>query len=138
MNEHRGLWCGKDVAFGEWVEGDLVCDKYFDGSMSYCIFERDFDNSNTYTVDPSTLGECTGLTDKNGKLIFEGHIVKYSSRYKQCVGEILFSGNQCRFIMRLGSGQVFEVARKYANCYEIIGNIHDNPELLQKGVAVNE
>lgn len=138
MNEHRGLWRGKDVAFGEWVEGDLLCDKFFDGSMNYCIFERDFDNSNSYTVDPSTLGECTGLTDKNGKLIFEGHIVKYSSRYKQCVGEILFSGNQCRFIMRLGSGQVFEVARKYANCYEIIGNIHDNPELLQKGVVVNE
>lgn len=41
MNEHRGLWRGKDVAFGEWVEGDFVCDKYFDGSMSYCIFERD-------------------------------------------------------------------------------------------------
>lgn len=134
MNECRGLWRGKRVDNGEWGYGDLICSRYSEKSYSYSISGRRYTDF-CVDVDPSTLGECTGLCDKNGKHIFEGDIVKYSSRYKQCVGEILFSGNQCRFIMRLGSGQVFEVARKYANCYEIIGNIHDNPELLQKGAA---
>lgn len=138
MNEHRGLWCGKRLDNGEWVEGYLSKSrnaKEKPAFLKYCIDHEETGLMMSYIVAPETLGECTGLRDKNKKLIFEGHIVKYSSRYKQCVGEILFSGNQCRFIMRLGSGQVFEVARKYANCYEIIGNIHDNPELLQKGAA---
>lgn len=136
MNETRGLWRGKDVAFGEWVEGDLVCDKFFDGSMNYCIFERDFDNSKSYTIDPSTLGECTGLSDKNGKLIFEGDILGFdgaSGNYD------LVEYHNGVFGVRIkpeGGDEnysccEFPLWEELSTCVpaEVIGNIHDNPEL---------
>ena len=68
MNETRGLWHGKRIDNGEWVEGYYVSN----GEDLHYIITDEFVQ---HLVDPSTLGECTGLTDKNGKLIFEGDIV---------------------------------------------------------------
>lgn len=166
INDTRGLWRGKRIDNGEWVKGDLVCDKYFDGSMGYFIFERDFDNSKSYTIDSSTLGECTGLRDKNGKLIFEGDIVQYNafyyfscksvvkiSNYKQDGSDGEYEPTECYgmfvevdsfacpdwgenefnlFPEYLMQQNLLEVA---SEC-EIIGNIHDNPNLL-KGAEIN-
>lgn len=137
MNEHRGLWRGKDVAFGEWVEGDLLCDKFFDGSMNYCIFERDFDNSKSYTIDPETLGECTGLRDKNGKLIFEGDILKaiwqHLGNADTVIGIVKY--NNAAFFLETDDHYLFFEDNIFSDNCDAIGNIHDNPELLQEGAA---
>lgn len=108
------------------------------------VIERDFDNSNTYTVDPSTLGECTGLRDKNGKLIFEGGIIAYED---ETPGQYEYHDSLFinRGIIKFGDGQFYFTNSIAAtmndllnsgilDC-EVIGNIHDNPELLQKGAA---
>ncbi|MBD5112660.1 MAG: hypothetical protein HDT42_09065 [Ruminococcaceae bacterium] len=130
MNETRGLWRGKvtdEVPYehnGEWVQGDLICSKYPDGSIDCSVCAREVGELKGYLVDPSTLGECTGLRDKNGKLIFEGDVVKH----KADVFEIKYSDEQARFLAVLANGVFNPVAIK--NC-EIIGNIHDNPELLK-------
>ena len=102
---------------GDWVFGDLVRIK--DGektsTMIYGFGE----------VDPSTVGQYTGLTDKNGKKIFEGDILKF--------GDFVYSIEWKED--RLGYGYAERADRMLeqdgGHC-TIIGNIHENPELLER------
>lgn len=109
----------------KWIEGDL-----FHGYNGYVGITKKLLGSKTWQVEPETVGQYTGLTDKNGKKIFEGDIVD--------VNNALLSG---RFWVEYGmSGGAFIVKdkgdRRYflggCNC-TVIGNIYDNPELLKLG-----
>jgi uncharacterized phage protein (TIGR01671 family) len=81
-------------------------------------------------VIPETIGQYTGLTDKNGKKIFEGDIVLYG--FTPCV--VKFDTDNARFML-------YENGKYLKNGFnvdtmklkEVIGNIHDNPELLKGG-----
>lgn len=89
-----------------------------------------------YPIDIETLGQYTGLTDKNGKRIFEGDIVKFTdddgdySNY-----EVYFDNNLMAFMTKelLCGGGICDMSKweKWREMYEVIGNIHDNPELLE-------
>ena len=88
-----------------------------------------------YEVDPETVGECTGLRDKNCKLIFEGDIIKIPDDFDEFgmnAGEI-YQVYFCCGGFRLKPK--YSKARGYwledDKTVEIIGNIHDNPELLK-------
>lgn len=131
MREHIGLFRGKRLSNGKWMQGNLL--QYSDGTCCIC---HAVSRVNHYKVVSSTVGECTGLKDKNGKLIFEGDIIK------SWLGKILtVEFGQYYDEEEMHSGCGWYVTGEYGTLsfderwggHEIIGNIHDNPELLKGG-----
>ena len=93
-----------------------------------------------FEVIPKTVGQYTGLTDKNGKNIFEGDIIKYKNTdgikfngvALTVIGKVVYNEKNVSFAI---SGKD-EIGAKHYDYFpikniEVIGNIHDNPELLK-------
>jgi uncharacterized phage protein (TIGR01671 family) len=112
-----------------WVYGDLL--HYTDGTVEI-VEEKTQIRSFNYTVDPESVGEFTGLLDKNGKEIYEGDILK--STYRS--GEVKFG--ECYINYQEYSAYGFYTNDEYQEIiieggrFEIIGNIYENPELLNQ------
>lgn len=118
------LFRGKTQEHTRWIYGDLnhyMCD---DG-----VFIAENGHS-MHRVLKETVGQYTGLTDKNGNKVFEGDIVKLYLIDGIEKGVIKFNDIMCRFMFFTKDGNYgFD-----NDCiFEIIGNIHDNPELLKEG-----
>jgi len=126
---------GKKLDKDEWVYGYLVhIGKYYsplNESSCYIVTGVQID-SHTW-VDPETVGQSTGLKDKNGKEIWEGDIV---SRGEYYFGDCLEpAGNDdvsfddgCFF----GGNGELDSANIHNKNIEVIGNIHSNPELMEE------
>ena len=113
---------------GEWVQGDLLHEGY---DYDVAIWERE--TKLVTEVIPETVGQYTGLTDKNGKKIFEGDIVTsayYLEKDKTKNSIIEYGEWNCSCC----NGVFGWVSNGYADFRDdviiVIGNIHDNPELL--------
>ena len=111
---------GKRVDNGKWVEGNYSID------VSGRADILPIDNLVFFEVIPETVGQFTGLTDKNGNRIFEGDIVKHEGK----IYEMKYLEKYARFAPT-NKSTVFMVCA--FNHLEVVGNIHDNPELLNKG-----
>lgn len=130
------LFKAKRIDNREWVEGYPV--KYPSGKVE--IFKECGEPPDILLqceVDPETLCQCTGLKDKNGKRIWENDIVKYTDEItnKLCIDLIKYDENQASFIRMhesvMGS-QYLSINKFVSKMAEVIGNIFDNPELLEQ------
>jgi uncharacterized phage protein (TIGR01671 family) len=113
----------------EWVEGFYV--NQFGAHEIYCLDDSDY---KTRHVDPSTVGQYTGLTDKNGNKIFEGDIVKYTSDSERIMHEVVFeTRNGCAYYgIVISEVETWGFGNEVpSSLFEVIGNIHDDPELLE-------
>ncbi len=118
------LFRGKMIANGKWSEGNLLVTK------QGCCITPDATVLGSYgAVDPETVGQYTGLTDKNGTKIFEGDIVKYGDTVHNVVFEqrngTAYFGLVYSTLETLSFGYYQDLKQ-----IEVIGNIYDNPELL--------
>ena len=113
------LFRGKRLDNGEWVSGTMY---RIARDLNPFIMEED-KHGCSYPVDEETVGQYTGLNDKHGKRIFEGDILS------------LRTGRT--HVVRFEDGAfVLEntaIPMRFAIKFEVIGNIHDNPELLKGG-----
>lgn len=136
------LFRGKQTDKDKWIYGMPVKGTVNDES-TMLIIDRTFDCGEyackgcEYTpVIPETVGQYTGLTDKNGKKIFEGDIVK--DEQVQLFGKVVYATSQDGFDGTSGFmvDDIDDGMQNYNGFWhlvEIIGNIHDNPELLKGG-----
>ena len=147
MND-RYLFRAKRIDNGEFVIGSLVLSDDADEEYKAIIipsvnsnmftresYNEDLGFENWYKVDPSTICQCTGLKDKNGKTIWENDVVGFWDAYStenghaemDCMGKVVWDDETISF-------QVTN--RLYAESYEVldecsvIGNIFDNPKLM--------
>lgn len=134
----------------EWVTGYYVCLNENCHRIYIGYAEKDCgDYYPEYCeVIPKTVGQCTGLKDKNRKLIFEGDIVKINSRVASSetretaeteIGFVEYDIDECEYRITHVNGTIPEYGKNYSlnlwrfkrDTNEVIGNIHDNPELLE-------
>jgi uncharacterized phage protein (TIGR01671 family) len=138
------LFRGKRKDNGEWVQGYVFDNGFADrkrvfvGGLVITDYRGTADDkwevgTAFYEVIPQTVGQYTGLTDKNGKKIFEGDKCRITRHCILCYGSITFKKGSFWF-EEFNADSVIELNRLKPNNYEIevIGNIHDNPELLAK------
>lgn len=139
--ENRYLCRAKRIDNEQWVEGFYFCMTHPDGRHTHhFIIPLGADLSLgtpiekiQVEVDPSTICRCTGLKDKNGKLIWENDIVNCMDA--ECCGYISWNESEAGFYfdVLLEDGRFEEEhIYDYQDCMEVIGNNFDNPELLEK------
>lgn len=121
------LFRGKRVDNGKWIEGSFVKYTDYDGVEVYLIYAS---NGNPNDIIPETVGQYTGLKDKKGNKIFEGDIVKYGNTIHNAIFEqrngTAYFGLVYSEIETLPFGHYQDLKQ-----IEVIGNIHDNKEILE-------
>lgn len=114
------LFRGKHVSSGKWIISPSIRQEA-DGSV-YLLVKRTW-----YCVDPETVGQYTGLTDKNGKKIFEGDILEWDIEEWKAKG----TNHGYRDVVKWDY-ELFDTRETDWKEYcKVIGNVHDDPELLE-------
>jgi len=128
------LFRGKEFGTGIWRQGDLSYNRFGEPSI--------YSNGFGQLVHPETVGEWTGLTDEAGQKIFEGDILRYAKSdgsLSEFATEVRFGTYNCSccrgvygWYLSGGGGDIRDFCGyEDAGPYVVVGNIHDNPELLE-------
>lgn len=132
------LFRGKRKDNGKWVHGWVTTQhkKYTGGDLLTKIQSSTFGVGEHY-VDTETIGQYTGLKDKNGKKIFEGDIIDFpdcsDSYYSSGHGVVQYDSDETEFAIIYDSIYKGLGRCHYSRDIEVIGNIYDHPDLLKRG-----
>lgn len=128
------LFRAKTKDDGKWIEGFPV--RIYDyGGLVWDMHPFNTNFEVTQSIDPKTIGQFTGLTDKNGKKIFEGDIIKIPDDYDEFginageIYEVYFAFGGFRLKPKRSNAKGFWLEDD--KTVEIIGNKHDNPSAAE-------
>lgn len=128
------LFRGKRIYNGEWVYGfycHVPCGRLGRDEHMIQTVKKSRGIGMLHDVDPATVGQFTGLLDKNGERIFEGDVLTLDGEYGFFVLE--FQEDTARFVMS-GDSIVVDFDNFWSYEVEVMGNIHDNSELLEDDI----
>lgn len=142
--QERYLFKAKRKDDGEWVQGYLFDDGFENGRVFIggIVIEKyngtacddwNVTGINFCEIDQNTICQCTGLKDKNGKLIWENDIVRTIYNGIEHIYQVIWDKSELDFKATNGK-EIYESNFEYLPCcdeIEILGNIFDNPELLE-------
>ena len=141
MAEREILFRGKRLHDNKWIYGNFVSDcegnshiiepRFFYEDGHHLQYE---DNTDTPVfIIPETVGQYTGLTDKNGVRIFEGDILVgfLDEEYPEHETVVVVEWHENMWVTRQGKCHPDLLEQSDLDCFEVVGNIHDNPELLE-------
>ncbi len=114
---------GKDKKTGEWLYGNLQVPTI--EGVPYFMWDKE---KFQCEVETNTIGQFTGLKDKNGKEIYEGDIIAFVFKGKDVRSEVAWSEYAAMFFFKQQNAHLF--TSMFAPKFTVIGNIHDNKELL--------
>lgn len=124
------LFRGKRKVNNEWVEGFLFVDR--NGLYKIKWYDPHYQSAKTSEVYPETVGQYTGLTDKNGVKIFEGDVLEYVyddvPKATFCVKMSVEDG---AWLAKSLEDDGYFSAKAISLVARVIGNIHDTPKLLE-------
>lgn len=127
------LFRGKRVDNGEWIEGFFAKS----GDKTFILIDNDiaFGYVTMKEVLSETIGQYTGLTDKNGKKIFEGDIVELTyytlPEERKVMAEVAYEEESAAFVLYSFGTENKGICGEICNTNKVIGNIYDNPEMLE-------
>ena len=133
------LFRGKREDSGEWLEGNLLVDPDLGSAQiigfEYWVSETGIESGEFGEfVDHRTVGQYTGLKDKNGKRIFEGDVLRaefeVDDELRTTSLRVMWFRNAWHSVEGNWGPELIEEEEVMGDC-EVIGNIHDNPELME-------
>ena len=137
------LFRGKRTDNGEWVYGYYTKARdYLNGKEMHIIFPPDVEAfphcefAEYEEVIPETVCQYTGLTEKNGRKIFEGDILGgfLDEDYPEHKTIVTVEWHECMWVTHQGNYHPDLLEKSDLDDFEVVGNIYDNPELLEGGV----
>lgn len=128
------IFRGKDFLKEEWVYGDLVKTKNF-----VAIKRTNGDYFHPTQVSPNTVGQYTGLKDKDGREIYEGDILQYIGKRRDNMNKVyrrkvVFHEGMFALLSKelpVYSALNYHCMEDGRSAWSVIGNVHDNPELMK-------
>lgn len=119
----------REISFRAWNKEEKFLDTAWSIDFEHRLVCHRAHNQSD--LDDCVLMQYTGLKDKNGREIYDGDIVEVANKSYKSRGQIAWSNHTAKWLVAFYNGAPFELGTWNTELYEVIGNIYENPELLE-------